>query len=173
MSKKGTRFTQSELDEIKSLHKEGYSYRVIADKLGRSRNAIGNKIKTLDMSEKNINSVGLSFRERKAIEKLRGKGYSCAQIGNLLGRGKNTIAVELRKGCVNGKYSAKVGEDYKNTQKILRKKRVSDQMKDAISEGKYFNPYQHLKNKIEGLESLLEVVLEELKEIRNERNKND
>jgi len=106
--------------------------------------------------------------ERKIIYKMMKKAHSCGEIAKFLGRGKNSIVVEVRRNGGRDAYDPVIAEQQARERTVRRIKKSSETTK-----GKVANPYKHLSDRIENLEMQLEIVTETLKELTRERNKND
>jgi len=106
---------------------------------------------------------GLSFEERKTIEKFLKEKWSCSAIGKSLGRGKNTIVTEVRRASINGKYSAKIGQ--RLTEK--RKREGYEKMVNHPNRKRFVKGGINvitLNKRIENLENQLEIIIDFLKE---------
>ena len=110
----------------------------------------------------------LCLMERKIIYKMMKKAHSCGEIAKFLGRGKNSIVVEVRRNGGRDAYDPVIAEQQARERTVRRIKKSSETTK-----GKVANPYKHLSDRIENLEMQLEIVTETLKELTRERNKND
>jgi IS30 family transposase len=105
----------------------------------------------------------LTLEERKEIKKRLLRGYSCSVISKILERGKNSVVVEVRRNGGKDKYDPnKAHEDYLE-RKVQRDLKVS-----KLNKNNQFNPYHHLKEKVENLEMQVEILYDEIQRIRNE-----
>ena len=104
-------------------------------------------------------SKPFTFEERKKIERYIKMGKSCGETAVLIGRSKNGVVTEVRRG--GGKfYSAKVGQSIvdKNTEEKYRK--LSERNKgNKVS---FF-----MKHRIENLEMQVEILHDAIKELMN------
>ena len=99
----------------------------------------------------------LCFEERALIEKFLKMGLTCSEIGRRLGRGKNTIVVEVRNKGREG-YTATKAQKQSDETRSLGYKKLSE-----INSGKkktYF-----YKERIENLEMQVEILHETIKEL--------
>ena len=102
----------------------------------------------------------LSFEERKKIEKLVKCGWSCSQIADAIGRSKNAVVVEIRRGGKE-KYTAKAGQHIADENKRKRNEHLSKLNKGKIGN----NPVFRFKERIENLEMQIEILHDAIKEV--------
>jgi len=112
-----------------------------------------------------INKIGsraarpFSFEERKEIEKLISKGFSCGETALQIGRSKNGVVTEVRKG--GGRfYSAKVAQRLSDKTKLERYKKLSERNKGN-------KVTFRMKQRIENLEMQVEILHDCIKELLN------
>ncbi len=107
----------------------------------------------------------ITFDERLKIEKYIKKGYSCGDIAKMIGRSKNGVVCEVRRG---GKehYDAKLSQ--KLTDNILKEKykKMSDRNKARQTTFKF-------KQRIENLEMQVEILSETIKEMLKNDKKDE
>lgn len=101
----------------------------------------------------------LKLEERQQIEKLikEKPDLSFAEISKLIGRGRNTVVEEVRKNGGREVYNAKVAH---HRYLDLRAKKNQNYTPEN-------HPMHRLKNKIDAIEMQLEIIIEELRALRN------
>ncbi len=103
----------------------------------------------------------ITFEERKLIQKYIAQGKSCGETARLIGRSKNGVVSEVRKGG---------GKDYnaKAAQKITDETR--NNRYQALSERNKGNQVTFkMKQRIENLEMQVEILHDVIKGILNDR----
>ncbi len=94
------------------------------------------------------------------IKDLLVKGYSGNAISRIIGRGKNTVIVELAR--FKGRtYEPELAQKEARERVKKRKIDVSKTLKDK---GGLSNPYKSLVNRIESLEMQVEILLDIIKD---------
>jgi IS30 family transposase len=101
-------------------------------------------------------SRAITFHERELIEKYVNKGFSCGQIAKIIGRSKNGVVTEVRRGG-GMRYSAKVSQNLMNSKEEARRNKLSE-----INKGRAGN--SPLK-RIENLEMQIEILHDTIKEL--------
>lgn len=110
---------------------------------------------------KRTNQPPLSFEERRKIKELHDKGFKGMAISQQLGRGKNTVLVELRR--FHGRtYDPEIAQKEANERVIKRYESVSNTLRKNPTP----NPYQALLKRIECLEMQVEILMDTIKEMR-------
>lgn len=101
----------------------------------------------------------ITFDERKKIERFIKMGKSCGETAKLIGRSKNGVVTEVRRG--GGKfYSAKAAQNIADTNHEAKYKRLSERNKgNKVS--------FHMKQRIENLEMQVEILHDVIKELMN------
>lgn len=101
----------------------------------------------------------LKLEERQQIEKLikEKPDLSLSQISRLMNRGKNTVIDEVRKNGGREVYNAKAAH---NRYLDLRAKKIQNVTLEN-------HPIHRMKNKIDAIEMQLEIIIEELRALRN------
>lgn len=107
----------------------------------------------------------LSLEERKIIEKKIKEGLSLGKISHFMGRSPNGIIVEVRKNGGREEYKAIQAHENSKITENERKKKVCENLKKST-----YNPFIYLKQKIEILEMQLEIIIEQIKEIKKNGN---
>ncbi len=109
------------------------------------------------------NNNPLTYEERKLIEKYVIKlGVSCGETAKILGRGKNTIVVEVRRaGGIN--YTAKAGQEYAEI--------MHEQRYNKLVERNSSYPIT-MKQRIESLEMQVQILSETIKRLLGNDSKN-
>ncbi len=101
----------------------------------------------------------ITFKERKQIEKHIKNGLSCGETARLIGRSKNGVVTEVRRG--GGKfYSAKTGQN-------LVDKNLEEKYRKLSERNKGNNVSFKMKQRIENLEMQIEILHETIKELMN------
>lgn len=100
----------------------------------------------------------LTFEERIIIEKHRKLGISCRKISTILGRGKNTIVVEVKRNSIDGKYCADKAQKFAEERRIKQYEKLSE-----LNKKNSFSPLGILKQKIENIEMQLDILFEILR----------
>ncbi len=108
-------------------------------------------------------TIPLDLMERKYIEKRLNalEAVSCGQISKELGRGKNTIIVEVRRNGGREKYSATAAQKNAYAMSKARYEKLSNRNKDAIS------PHTRLEIRISNLEMQIEILIDQVKELKS------
>lgn len=98
-----------------------------------------------------------TFDERKLIEKHVKTGKSCGDIAKLIGRSKNGVVTEVRRG--GGKfYTAKTGQNIADTNLENKYRKLSERNKGN-------NVSFRMKQRIENLEMQVEILHDAIKEL--------
>jgi IS30 family transposase len=109
------------------------------------------------MSEKC--ATPFTFEERKEIQKHISKGISCSETARLIGRSKNGVTTEVRKG--GGRfYNAKIAQNLSDKIRSERYEKLSQMNKSNKVAFK-------LKTRIENLEMQVEILHDCIKELLN------
>ena len=102
-----------------------------------------------------------TYEERKQIQKHIYKGLSCCQIAKLIGRSKNGVVTEVRKG--GGRfYNAREAQKRCDAVNKERYERLSKLSKEKLS-GTTHKPNQ--EKRIENLEMQIEILHDCVKEL--------
>lgn len=101
----------------------------------------------------------LKFEERRQVEKLIKEcpDLSLTQISKLINRGKNTVIDEVRKNGGREVYNAELAH---HRYLDLRAKKSQNVTLEN-------HPIHRMKNKIDAIEMQLEIIIEELRALRN------
>ncbi len=109
----------------------------------------------------------LTYNERCIIARLLKELKNCSEIASIIGRGKNTVNVEIRRSGGRDKYDAlRAQKESDQRYMIDRHKRQKTLQKLAKQEG-YSNPYLCLKERIECLEMQIEILNDTIKELKD------
>ena len=109
-------------------------------------------------------TIRLTLEERKTIQKLIAKGLKSAAISRHLGRGKNTITVEIRRSGGYSTYNAIEAQKASD-------KRWEDKHKNSAEHLKGIRPAPlRLADEIRNLKFQIEILHDTIKEILNENN---
>ena len=101
----------------------------------------------------------ISFEERVEIERLRNLGYSCSEIARKMGRSKNGIVFEVRRGGGTS-YTAK------GAQEIVCD--IKEKRYDALRiKNKNTDNTINWKKRLENLEMQIEILYDCLKEVNS------
>lgn len=116
------------------------------------------------MSNPNPSPRPFTYEERQKIQKLISSGVSCGETARLIGRSKNGVVTEVRKG--GGRfYNAKEAQKRSDKTKLERYQKLSDQNKGKKVAFK-------MKQRIESLDMQVEILHEILKELLSNDKKN-
>jgi len=110
----------------------------------------------------------LSLEERKTIRKKLDASYSCSLIANLLGRGKTTVILEVRRNGGKEKYNPELAQKAFEERKDLVHKSRSETLKRLNNP----TPFKILFDKVASIEMQLEILTEEIRKLKN-GNKQD
>jgi IS30 family transposase len=110
----------------------------------------------------------ITLNERHIIARLVQEGRSCGEIGKLIGRGKNTIVQEIRKNGGRFQYNPEQAQAESDMRHELRNSNVSAKLKNHAKGDEYFNPYTHLRGRIENLEMQIEILTETIRKLTSE-----
>jgi IS30 family transposase len=110
----------------------------------------------------------LTLQERYIIQRLLHEGHSCNEIAKLIGRGKNTIVVEVRRAGGREKYEPEKAQRDSDKRYIDDRHAKSHTLKERAKTERYFNPYISLKERIENLEMQIEILTDTIKQMRNQ-----
>jgi len=87
-------------------------------------------------------------------------------IADQLGRSKNCIVTEFRRGGERDKYTAKKGQKYADDQQVIRKKKILEETKKR----EYVNPWQkkveNVEDRVSNLEMHLEILFDTIKSLK-------
>lgn len=111
----------------------------------------------------------LTFEERKQIEELIAKGATFPQIGELIGRSKNTVRNEVRKLGQREDYNAKKAQVLCDTagdrrRNSILKWREANVIK--ITPNTIKKRQERLSNRVSVIEQKLELIIKILKEAK-------
>lgn len=103
----------------------------------------------------------LTSEEREKIEILIKEGMSCAEIGREIGRGKNSIVVEIRRNGGREVYNAK--QAHKNA--LIRKndKILAMQKKNMVE-----SPYKTIRKRLNYLEIQMDILTDTIKQLKED-----
>jgi len=101
----------------------------------------------------------LTLEERKKIHKYLQTGESLSRISYHIGRGKNSVIVEVRR---NGGYESY--DPFKAHESAIKRKEEADR-KRSLNGQVSPNPYIFLRNRIDNLEFQLEILIDTIKEL--------
>lgn len=104
-------------------------------------------------------SASITFEERLEIEKLIKHGLSCGAIAIAIGRSKNGIVSEVRKGG-KANYCAKKSQEITDKVRWEKYRKLSE-----LNKGKAAGGYQCIKTKVNNLEMQVELLHEIVKEL--------
>lgn len=110
----------------------------------------------------------ITLEERIVIKKLIDQGYSLTKIAFEIGRGKNTVIVEVRKNGFRDHYDPYEAHKKRETSRLEGNKKRSDSVK-----GKNFNPYVSMSQRIGNLEMQIEILTDSIKELVNGKDRKD
>lgn len=114
------------------------------------------------------NNTPLSFEERKKIENLlkHYPSYSLSQISIRINRGKNTVICEVRKNGGRENYTAEKGQQksYETHQRKIQRLKTINAFTD---------PNRPIRDKIDALSMQIEILFDMVKELQQNRGKND
>lgn len=100
-----------------------------------------------------------TFEERKKIEWHIKRGKSCGETAQLIGRSKNGVVTEVRRG--GGKeYSAKTGQG-------IADKNMEEKYRKLSQRNKGNDVSFRMKQRIENLEMQVEILHDAIKELMN------
>lgn len=110
---------------------------------------------------KRTNPPHLNLEERRKIKELHDKGLKGTAISQQLGRGKNTVIVELRR--FHGRtYNPEIAQKEADERIIKRNESTAD----TLRKNPMPNPYQALLKRIECLEMHVQILKDVIKEIK-------
>lgn len=109
----------------------------------------------------------LSFAERLEIQYLLQQGKNYAEISHVIGRGKNTIGTEVRRSGGRIGYTAQAGQDRYN-KVYLQKREKATNLYSTTN-----NPQTKMRTNIQNLQMQMEILLDAIKELRNELSKDN
>ena len=101
----------------------------------------------------------LKIEERRLIQELLGIKLSCAKISKIIFRSNTCVVYEVRRNGGRELYDAdkaQLAAENRDREKV-------EKIKNSLID-QPFNPYVHLKSKIENLEMHMEIIIELLKE---------
>ncbi len=103
----------------------------------------------------------LKYEERKLIQKYINQGFSCSQIAGKIGRGKNSIVVEVRRSGGQDKYCAK------NAQKLCDERLAAKYEKMKGKKGNLPNYPNNVEiyEKLKKFEMQMDIIYDTLKEL--------
>ena len=104
----------------------------------------------------------LTLSERKIIESLIKKNFKCTEISRRINRGKNSVVVEVRRAGGYDNYNAKRAQKESEERWAARNKNLSEYNGSKVPEPNL------LRTKIQNLEFQIEILFEQIKELRNE-----
>lgn len=106
----------------------------------------------------------LTLNERIEIARLLDLGFNRSECARRIGRGKNTIVMEVRR-FGKGKYDPFQAEEQ-------AKKRIMDGYKSLSEKNKKsgYNPFVTLSNRVQNLEMQVETLKEIIKELYAKNN---
>lgn len=105
----------------------------------------------------NPHKKAITFEERKQIEKHIQAGLSCCETARRIGRSKNGVVAEVRKG--GGKhYSAKIAQN-------LTDKTLEEKYRKLSERSKGNDVSFRMKRRIENLEMQVEILHDAIKEL--------
>lgn len=96
---------------------------------------------------------------------IKNPDNSCADICRKIGRGKNSVVVEIRRNGGREIYNANKAHEEAAERRKLGYEKISTINKSNPK--KYSNPWMSLNNKIESLGMQIQIVLDELKKKRD------
>ena len=111
-----------------------------------------------------MKGVALCLMERKYIEKMIKEDRSLSSIAGDMGRGRNTIIVEVNKNGGRIAYDAEIAHKSMLERRLKRSEDVSEKMKVHTR-----TQYCFLKQRIENMEMQLDIIIETLKELKDAR----
>jgi len=101
----------------------------------------------------------ITFEERKQIEKHISAGFSCCETARRIGRSKNGVVSEVRRG--GGKlYSAKIAQNLADSVRNEKHRKLSERNKGNVTTFRF-------KQRIENLEMQVEILHDAIKELMN------
>ena len=103
----------------------------------------------------------LTFDERQLIEKYIKKGFSCGETAKTIGRSKNAVVTEVRRGG-GEHYSAKIGQNLSDKIQGEKYRKLSERNKSNKVTFK-------MKQRIENLEMQVEILFETIRGILNDK----
>jgi IS30 family transposase len=104
-----------------------------------------------------------TLNERKQIEALLKKQLPGAEIAREINRSKNGVNTEIRLNGGRVNYSAEKAFD--NSEKV-QKEKIRKQTEFLR---KTLNPYKKLSERIENLEMQIEILIDTIKELKNDK----
>lgn len=158
-----------EKEAIVELAKKGYSMRSIAKKTQRDQRTIAKVLKnieTIEIQEKKINNQPLTFQERKLLQYYKDKPFSSRDISAFLDRGCNTAAREYRANGGRENYNAKIAH-----KRAVITKEKADGNRSITLKKNALNPFEALKKRIHNLEMQVEILLDVIKEFKEQNDK--
>jgi IS30 family transposase len=101
----------------------------------------------------------INLEERLEIEKYIKKGYSASEIGPIIGRSKNGVVTEVRRGG---------GRNYNAIQAHLDfVKRMEERYEKLSEKNKKSSKSYHWTSRIQNLEMQVEILYDTVKELMN------
>lgn len=107
----------------------------------------------------------ITFEERKHLEKLVQMGISLKECARRMNRPPTTITQEIKRTGGRENYNATEAQKQSEERIIKRNLVVSKHNKEA----KENHPIARMKTKIDNIEMQLEIVIDQLKELLNDR----
>lgn len=111
------------------------------------------------------NSPRLTFDERKTIESLVTTGLTLTGISKQIGRGKNTVVLEVRRNGGREKYNAADAQKRASFENDKRKTKIgnarTNRMARTTSE-----KFDHVFDKLDGFQMQLDILFEELEQLK-------
>lgn len=105
----------------------------------------------------------LTLDERLCIEACLRQGYSCGDIAQLLGRWQAGIAREVKANGGRDVYSAHTAQ-YR-TNELIKQAAIIRQ--NRIGQDPKSGGYQSFRQRIESLEMQVEILMDQIKELKN------
>ena len=110
----------------------------------------------------------LNYKDRKLIEQLindEGVYYSLGAIAEAIGRSKNGVITEVRRNGGRDVYNAQMAQKRACDLKKLR----VEKLQKAWKENPMPTPYAKMKERIENLELQIEILIDTIKDMKNDK----